>query len=96
MDLVAVDLNGKAVDADLWVVTPRSITSLESPGVPGTADDPIFQRSVGQGSSHVWTEIVNRLIGPVLVKNGDHTTIDLVRSALACGDVAYFGDGREL
>ena len=47
-NFVARNANLEAVDLHLGIVAPGPVTRIESPGVPGAGDDPVFDIPAGQ------------------------------------------------
>ena len=96
LDFVPHHTHLEAIHLDPRIVAPGTITDAKSPSVPGTGDDPVFDRAARQTGPHVRTQIVDGRVFPVHQKDRHHPTLDGIRHPLALGNLTNFGDSHEI
>src|SRR5262249_33643559 len=91
LHLYCVALNSHRVgtDLDFRAVRPDAIAQAEAPGVPGASDRASLDVAAAERGAHVRAGIVDGVILPLVVEDGDEVAADRDGLAFAIGQLAY-------
>jgi hypothetical protein len=84
------------IDFKSPIVTPGPVPGVETPGVPGTGHDTIFEMPRGQRRAHVGTHVIDRAVFSVVIKYRNHLIVVLKRPPFPVGNVTNSGDGNKI
>src|SRR5207249_809935 len=91
-DRAALDADGIAADLDRGVVDIGAGRDVPAPGVPGAGHDAPVELALTERPAAMSAGVVDRVVGPLHVEEGQRLALDLDDPPLACRHVTDGGD----
>jgi len=97
LDVVSYNAYFKRIDAKPRVISPFAVANAKPPRMPGTSHRSVWvQISGSKRSTHVWAQVIDRIVSPVQKKYRNETIGQLKRPTFPLGDCTNFGDRYEI